>query len=187
MSICEMPDTVSETHNTLRLPPAGVGSRWLDARARLLELRPDQQEMFARLLTHIESGWSRVRELQGIYDRNAALEAQGGPVSDLLGFIDGDVVDLFRAIVLDAADLVPGWAGWEHAADPGDMDGDAVLFARYVGVLRLAAQSAALDPTLFADVESACAALEGWYARLADVLRSIDEEVIRPSLPPDEW
>ncbi len=90
-------------------------------------------------------------------------------------------------IVLDAADLVPGWAGWEHAADPGDMDGDAVLFARYVGVLRLAAQSAELDPGLFADVEGACAALEGWYARLADVLRTIDEEVIRPSLPPDDW
>ncbi len=60
------------------------GTRWLDARARLLELRPDQQEMFARLLTHIESGWVRVKELQRIYDRNASLEAQEGPLADVL-------------------------------------------------------------------------------------------------------
>jgi hypothetical protein len=163
------------------------GTRWLDARARVYALEPRQQEVFTRLLAHIESGWCRVRELQGVYDRRAALEARGGPLGDILGFIDGDVVDLFRAIALDAADLVPGWEGWERAADPGDMDGDAFLFARYVGVLRLAAQSRELDRAFLGNVESTCVALEGWYAQLTDVLRTIDEEVIRPSLPPDEW
>ena len=87
-------------------------------------------------------GWNAgVRELQMIYERNAHLEARGGALSDVLAFIDADVVDLYRIIAYDAADLVPGWGGWEESADPGDMDGDASEFARYLGVLRLAAQA----------------------------------------------
>lgn len=162
--------------------------RWHEARARLSLLKSHEREIFFRLLAHVERGWSDgVGELQAIYERHSHLEADDTPTADFLAFIEGDVVDVYLTMASDAADLVPGWPGWMESADPGDMDGEAFLFARYVGVLRLAAQSPELEPEVVAGVETACSALAGWYDELAEILRVIDKEVLRPRLPPEEY
>jgi hypothetical protein len=145
--------------------------------------------LFSQLLAHIESGWfAGVRDLQLIFERSRGeVNPEGGPAADVLGFIDADVVDLYRAVAADAADLVPGRPDWPEEADPGNLDGDATQFVRYLSVLRSAAQSPKLQPSgIGAAIERACSALAGWHSELSELLRAIDEEVIRPILPPDE-
>lgn len=162
---------------------------WHDATARLGALEPRQRDLFSQLLAHIESGWRiGVRDLQLIFERSRGEASPAvGPAADVLSFIDADVVDLYRAVAADAADLVPGRPDWPEEADPGNLDGDATQFVRYLSVLRSAAQSPALQQSDTGPaIERACSALVGWHSELSRLLRPIDEEVIRPILPPDE-
>lgn len=160
--------------------------RWREALARLRRLEGEPKRLFTELLAHVDAGWLYVRQLQLACERLGAGEGQSTAVRDVLAFIDGDVVDTFREIAFDAADLVPGWDGWGRAADPGDMDGDASLLARYLGVLRLAAVSEELPEQLREVSTNVSTALYGWEAKFTRLLRAIDETVILPSLSDEE-
>lgn len=156
--------------------------RWRKALARVRLLEGEQRRLFAELLAHVDTGWRHVRQLQLEVERLATPSAKHVQIGDVLTFIDVDVVDLYREIAFDAADLVPGWDGWAQAADPGNMDGDATLFMRYMSMLRLAAASDEL-PRQLRDVSTEVwAELQGWEAGFTRLLRSIDKAVILPSL-----
>ena len=156
--------------------------QWWNARARIRKLPKRQQALFTRLLDHVEAGWRHVRTLQIAYERLEHLTRNESELAQFLDFIDADVVDLFRVVASDAAELVPGLEAREEGADPGDMDGDAALFLRYLQVLRMAARSGAVPEQLRDTVDAGAAGLSGWLPRLGSVLRSIDHRVVRPSL-----
>lgn len=157
---------------------------WWNARARIRKLPKRQRALFTRLLDHVERGWRHVRLLQIAYERLEHLARGEGELAYFLDFIDADVVDLFRVVASDAADLVPGLDEWEEAADPGDMDGDMTVFIRYLHLLHLAAGSPCIPVPLKETVDATVAGLDGWLPRLTSLLRTIDHEVVRPSLVP---
>jgi hypothetical protein len=156
--------------------------RWWNARARIQKLPKTQRALFAELLDHVERGWKHVRTLQIAYERMEQLTRGGDELAHVLDFIDADVVDLFRVVASDAADLVPGLEEWEDAADPGDMDGDMTVFVRYLHLLHLAAGSPGIPAPLKETVDAAVGGLDGWLPRLIHLLRTIDHRVVRPSL-----
>lgn len=112
--------------------------------------------MLDGLLDAVETGWWAVRDLQHWYDRNYKRARQTDGYGHLLGFISGDLVDVYRDLAGGVADLVPGWEGWEREADPDGVLGDVDTFARYMAVLDLAAQSVAA-PRAFAILVGAVA------------------------------
>ncbi len=170
-------------HNQVPEPRYTIyGDRWREALARMRRLEGEPRHLFTQLLAHVDAGWKQVRQLQLMCERYGTESPRSGPVHDVLAFIDGDVVDTFRELAFDAADLVPGWDGWEQAADPGNMDGDASLLARYLGVLRLAAASEELPAQLRNVSTLVSTALQGWEFEFTRLLRAIDEAVILPSL-----
>lgn len=169
-------DPPSEPRHTIYV------DRWREAVGRLRLLEGEQRRLFTELLAHVDTGWRHVRQLQLEVERHATASAKHVQMRDVLAFIDADVVDTYREIAFDAADLVPGWDGWAQAADPGNMDGDATLFMRYMNMLRLAAASEEL-PRQLRDVSTEVwAGLQGWEAGLTRLLRAIDKTTILPSL-----
>lgn len=158
------------------------GPQWWNARARIQKLPKKQRAMFARLLDHVETGWRHVRTLQIAYERLEHLARSGDELAQFLDFIDADVVDLFRVVASDAAALVPGLEEWDECADPGDMDGDVSVFTRYLHLLHLAARSPVIPAELDATVRATVDGLDGWSPRLASLLRTIDNKVVRPAL-----
>ncbi|HEX2078577.1 MAG TPA: hypothetical protein VHG08_12735 [Longimicrobium sp.] len=122
--------------------------------------------------------------LQIAYERLEHLARGEDELAHFLDFIDAEVVDLFRVVASDAADLVPGLEEWEECADPGDMDGDMTVFIRYLHLLHLAACSPAIPAPLKETVDAAVAGLDGWLPKLTSLLRTIDHRVVRPALAP---
>lgn len=116
---------------------------WYAARERAQAAELAQRSMLVDLLDAVEAGWSAVRDLQHWYDTNYKRARQTDGYAHLLGFISGDLVDVYRELAGGVADLVPGWDGWEREADPDGVLGDVETFARYMAVLNLAAQSVA--------------------------------------------
>lgn len=178
MTTTDRSTTLAEPLHTIYRP------EWWNARARIQKLPKKQRAMFTELLDHVERGWKHVRMLQIAYERLEHLARGEDDLAHFLDFIDADVVDLFRVVASDAADLVPGWEGWEEGADTGDMDGDMTVFIRYLHLLQLAAGASPIPAPLKETVDAAVAGLDGWLPRLVGLLRSIDDRVVRPSLAP---
>jgi hypothetical protein len=156
--------------------------RWRKALARLRHMEENERRLFTELLTHVDAGWKHVRRLQLACEQLAPEGSEKSALHHTLAFIDADVVDVFRELAFDAAALVPGWEGWDNAADPGDMDGDAGAFTRYLEILRVAAASGELPPELRVVITGVAAELEDWDIGLTRLLRSIDEVVVGPLL-----
>lgn len=169
-------DQPSEPRHTI------YGDRWREALARLRLLEGEQRRLFTELLAHVDTGWRHVRQLQLEVERVAMPSAERVQVRDAFTFIEADLVDTYLEIAFDAADLVPGWHGWAQAADPGNMDGDATLFMRYMSMLRLAADSEELPGQLRDTSMEVWEELQGWEAGFTRLLRAIDRTVILPSL-----
>jgi hypothetical protein len=155
---------------------------WRKALARLRHLEGEERRLLTELLAHVDAGWRHVRQMQLACERITSESSQNRAMRDVLAFLGADVVDTFRELALDAAALVPGWEGWEEAADPGDMDGDAGVFIRYLGVLRVAAASGELSSELRDVITSVSTELADWDGRLTRLLRTIDEVVVMPLL-----
>ena len=70
----------------------------------------------------MEAGWAHIRELQRWYDENA--ERAIGSTDDyaqILHFIDGDLVHLYRTIADGVAEVVPGYPEWDATANQGTL------------------------------------------------------------------
>jgi hypothetical protein len=132
-------------------------------------------------MDHVEAGWRHVRELQRWYDDNR--ERVHGLLDDhalLLNFIDRDVVDLFRVIAGEVADLVPGYPAYEATADPGSLDGYIDTFRRYFAVFTLAVEQAPGAEPLREVARAAATGLAGWCTELDAFVAAIDAERISP-------
>ena len=73
------------------------------------------------------------------------------PQAHFLLFLESDVVELFRSLAEDAANMVPGRDGWQQEPDPDGLQGEVDRFNRYLAVLVLAAT----DPIIPEDVRTA--------------------------------
>lgn len=177
------------------LPSAGAGPRanepsrtiyghaWGEARRRLDTLAPQTRSVLLAALTQVETGWEYVRELQRWHDDNRD-RAQGDDAFGLiLGFMDGDVVDVYREIAAEVAALVPGCPGWNHQADPGTTDGDIDVFYRDFSVFALAVEQAPEAEPVRDLVRTATRGLAGWCRELVATVAEIDCTVLRPALP----
>jgi hypothetical protein len=79
-----------------------------------------QRGIFTGRVPRLVRSSARARPvLQIAYERLEHLAPEEGEMAHFLDFIDADVVDLFRVVASDAADLVPGLEAWEECADPG--------------------------------------------------------------------
>lgn len=116
---------------------------WYAARERAHAAEAGQRRMLVGMLDAVETGWWAVRDMQHWYDAHYKRARRTDGYAHLLGFISGDLVDVYRDLAVGVADLVPGWDGWEREADPDGVLGDVDTFARYMAVLNLAAQSVA--------------------------------------------
>lgn len=122
----------------------------------------------------VEGGWAHVRRLQHLYEREAAGARGDEAYTAWLDFIDGEVVDVYVGLAIDAAALVPGVepAPESHA---DEVDGGISLFTRYLAVLRLAASDPAVPPDSARVAREVEAALAGWAQRLDEVVASIEQ------------
>lgn len=125
---------------------------WLAAQQRALDLGASEEgrKLVGRLVSHVETAWPWIGELealcQGRRDRMDSDDEQ----AQLLRFLESDVVDLFRSLAEDAANMVPGPDGWQQEPDPDGLQGEGDRFNRYLVVLTLAAA----DPVVSEDVRS---------------------------------
>ena len=148
---------------------------WADARARVEAMEPVIGAPLAAALHHVEAGWEHVRELQRWHDDNRE-RALGEPddYAEILNFIDGDLVDVFREIAAGVAGLVPGYASWADEADPGSVDGDLDVFRRYLTVFTLAVEQAPGAEPLRVVSRAVARGLAGWCAELEVLVTAVD-------------
>jgi hypothetical protein len=135
-----------------------------------------QRRMLVGLLDAVETGWWAVRDLQHWYDANYKRARQTDGYGHLLGFISGDLVDVYRELAGGVADLVPGWDGWEWEADPDGVLGDVDTFARYMAVLNLAAQSVAAPEPFAAMVASVSDRVSRLQREVSAIVTELCEE-----------
>ena len=95
---------------------------WADARVRAA-LVPEHGELYTAALDAVEQAWMHLRPLQRWYEQERPAVSTWGNYSLLLEFVDGDLVDAFRAVAVGVTELVPGVPDWPDNADPGDVDG----------------------------------------------------------------
>lgn len=154
---------------------------WRDARRRAQLTDPTLRPLLNAALDHVEAGWLHMREVQRWHEENR--ERAHGRHDDyalVLHFIDGDLVDLFREIAAEVADLVPGYPGYETTADPGSLDGDIDTFRRYFALFTLAVEQAPGAEPLRGIARAAAAGLTGWCTELDAFVAAIDAECINP-------
>lgn len=149
---------------------------WYAARERAQAAEGEQRQMLVRLLDAVETGWLAVRDLQHWYDANYKRARLTDGYGHLLGFISGDLVDVYREVAGGVADLVPGWDGWEREADPDGVLGDVDTFARYMAVLNLAAQSVAAPEPFAAMVASVSERVSGLQREVSAIVTELCEE-----------
>lgn len=154
---------------------------WMEARRRAIGLDPALRALFTPALDHVEAGWQHVRPLQQWYDaeREHARESSDD-YAQLLHFIDGDLVDLFRELAAGVAALVPGYDGWEAEADPGGVEGELDRFQRYFTLFRYAVESVPAPEALRTIARTAAQGLAGWSTELAVLVAAIEETVVSP-------
>ena len=115
--------------------------------------------------------------IQHWYDANYRRARQTDGYGHLLGFISGDLVDVYRDFAMGVADLVPGWDGWEREADPDGVLGDVDTFARYMAVLNLAAQSVAAPEPFAVLVASVSERVSGLHREVSAIVTELCKEV----------
>lgn len=163
----------------LHQPPAEPGhtiylAEWEKARRRAARLAPARRALFTRTLDHIETGWENVRELQRFWEehREYAL-THSDRYADLLHFIHGDLVDVFRAVAAEVALLVPGYPTWADTADADDVLGETDVFRRYLTVFVLAVEQEPRADPLREVTRAAAKGLAGWCTELGILVASI--------------
>jgi hypothetical protein len=159
------------------------GDAWANALRRLGSADAKVRPLLLGALRHVEAGWEHVRELQRWYDENAE-RAIGGhdEYAQILHFMDGDLVDLFRVIADEVAALVPGYPGWREEADVGTLHGDLDVFRRYLTVFLLAIEQAPDAEALRPTARAAGKGLAGWCTEMAVLLAAIDTAFVLPLL-----
>lgn len=135
---------------------------WYAARRRAYEQAGVEGSALVDLLDVVETGWWAVRELQQWFESNTVRAREIDAYGHLLSFVDGDLVDVYREIAGGAADLVPGWDGWEAEASPDDVAGDVATFNRYLTLLHLAVHTAPVPEPFAVLVQSVAERLRGW-------------------------
>ena len=138
------------------------GAKWHAARQRAHARTGIAGRQLVRLLDLVETGWQALRDLQHWYEGNVTRADVGDAYGHLLGFVDGDLVDVFREAAGGAAALVPGWPGWAAEADPDGLIGDVDTFVRYLALLHLAVQAAPVPEQFAALVTSVAERFTGW-------------------------
>jgi len=161
------------------VPPSDSGAEplhsiyrpaWSEARTRADAADPDARRLLLRMLDLVEQGWQGVRDLQRWYEDNDARAHASDEYAHLLAFVDGDVVDVFRGIAVDCAELVPDWKSWEAEADPDGVLGEIDVFVRYVALLRLAVQAESVPDEFGVLVASVSERLRAWGDELTAVV-----------------
>lgn len=154
---------------------------WADARGRVGRGAPVLRPLLNAALDHVESGWLHIRELQRWHDDNRERAHAGrDDYALLLSFIDGDLVDLFRVIAGEVADLVPGYPEYEATADPGSVDGDIDTFRRYFALFTLAVEQAPDAEPLREIARAAAHGLAGWCTEMDALVAAIDAQCVSP-------
>jgi hypothetical protein len=140
--------------------------QWYEARRRAHDAPAETRGPLLDLLNLFESAWHALRDLQHWVEANDARANDADVYGRLLSFIDADLVDVFRDLSGDIAELVPGWEGWEKAADPEGAIADAGAFMRYLTLLHWAAQTAPVPEPFAVLVASVAERLDGWGAQV---------------------
>jgi hypothetical protein len=149
------------------------GAGWYAARQRAHAATGNGAAGLVRLLDLVESGWHVLRDLQHWYESNVPRADAGDAYAQLLAFVDGDLVDVFREVAGGAAALVPGWAGWAVEADPDAVVGDVETFVRYLTLVHLAVQAAPVPEPFAAMVASVAHRFTGWGAEVSTLVVAI--------------
>jgi hypothetical protein len=164
-------------------------AEWCRARAWLERGGGPMRRVLAELMNHVEAAWRQLRPMQVLYEADPGRARQTDFHGQLLNFIDGDLVDVFRSVAFDTAALVPGWDGWSEAIETlDDLDGDATLFARYADVLIMAVHHPDVPMHLRAAAGRFGPVMLGWYAQFAALLAAARAELGNPpagALTPD--
>ena len=152
--------------------------KWCAGRERLEGLAGPERLALSDLLDHVEGAWPHLRDLQLLYETDRARARETDFYGQLLNFIDGDLVDVFRSVAIDTAALVPGWTGWREAIESlDDLDGDATLFARYADVLIMAVHHPDVPLHLRAAADRFGPVMLGWYAQFTTLLAAARAEL----------
>lgn len=152
-------------------------AEWCRARARLERVGP-MRPALAELMDHVEAAWRQLRPMQVLYETDPGRARQTDFHGQLLNFIDGDLVDVFRSVASETAALVPGWAGWREAVESlDDLDGDATLFARYADVLIMAVHHPDVPTHLRTAAARFGPVMLGWYAQFTALLAAARAEL----------
>ncbi|HEX6369792.1 MAG TPA: hypothetical protein VF006_12810 [Longimicrobium sp.] len=151
------------------------GHGWVAARHRLATVEPaEARALLASAMDRVESGWAPVRDLQHWLDRNRERESADDDYRCLLTYVETEVRESFRSMALALAHVAADWPG-EERASMDDVDGWLSAFIRYVTVLRLAAESAAVPPE-FRELVRQVAGLGGeWFRQLSGVHQAIGD------------
>ncbi|HEU0016646.1 MAG TPA: hypothetical protein VFQ45_23390 [Longimicrobium sp.] len=147
---------------------------WAAAVRRVGRLQGAERAFYAALLDHVEVRWRAVRPLQLLYERQRRRAREADGVGCLLRFMDGDLVDVFRGVALEAARLVPGGPPRPREGDPGDLEGEADCFTRYATLLAMAAAGPAVPQPLREVVERAAEGGAEWRAALHAMVQRLD-------------
>lgn len=152
---------------------------WVAARDRLAFIEPaEARALLASAMDRVESGWTAVRDVQHLLDRNRGRESGDDDYGCLLTYVETEIRESFRSMALALAHVAADWPAWERASID-DVEGSLSAFVRYVTVLRLATESATVPPEFRGLVRQvAPLGLAGeWFRQLSGVLRAIGHRV----------
>jgi hypothetical protein len=155
---------------------------WLQARGGANGDQSDARHIFVSLMDHLETGWKHIRPLQLWYEENRETARGTDAYWHLMEFIDADLVDVFRGLVALAYALVPGYPEWLETADPGDVDGEADTFHRYLVMAGAAAEHDSVPDGLRHLARAAAHALADWTTDLLVLVDAIDRQVLTPMM-----
>jgi hypothetical protein len=115
---------------------------WLAAQQRASELTAGEegQRLVGLLIAHVETAWPWIEELEALCQGRRERMDSDDEQAHFLRYLKCDVIDLFRSLAEDAANMVPGPDGpWKHEPEPDVFRDRGERFNRYLVVLRLAA------------------------------------------------
>jgi hypothetical protein len=179
-----MPEDVragEEPRRTLYTP------EWDEAQKRLAMLRGlEGGERLARLLAHLEAGWTLLRPLELLAERALAAGAEGA-LADAAGFVDVSVLDHFRGVADDCVRMVPGHARHWRRVELDAVESELGWCARNLRILRMAADGPAFPADLRPAVEAAGAAFPAWHAEFIPLFRPVAAAVAPSLYGEDAW
>jgi hypothetical protein len=152
-------------------------SAWDDTRCRVLDAPDAEYDEFKELVRVLERGASHLAILQDLHDRREMTRA---PATHLLEFVDADLTDLFRSMVGNALDLLPGKRQWERA-DPNDVLADVKTLIRYLSVAVLAAEHSSVPGELRGAFRAVAAGLKGWDDEVIAAVERLAERHLPPA------